>query len=108
MPSRPTDIRILEVRTDVEQHDYRAPIKFGGNIVRDVTILNVTLRVRNGAGNEAQGFGSMPMGNVWAWPPPPSPPVRGGGAGGVSPDESLAAMLERGELIEKEDRKSGV
>lgn len=91
MPSRSTDIRILEVRTDVEQHDYRSPIKFGGNIVRDVTILNVTLRVRNGTGSEAQGFGSMPMGNVWAWPPK-----------AVSPDDSLAAMLQLGELLKKE------
>lgn len=102
MQTRPTDIRILDIETNTEQYDYRAPIKFGGNVVRDVTILNVTIRVRNRAGDEAAGFGSMPIGNVWAWPPPPSPPARGGALGGVSPDESEAAMLQLADLLRDE------
>jgi L-alanine-DL-glutamate epimerase-like enolase superfamily enzyme len=33
-----------------------------------VTILNVHLTVESRAGRRTTGFGSMPLGNVWAWP----------------------------------------
>jgi L-alanine-DL-glutamate epimerase-like enolase superfamily enzyme len=33
-----------------------------------VTILNVNLVVDDRNGKSARGFGSMPLGNVWAWP----------------------------------------
>lgn len=47
---------------------YRTPIKFGGTEVDRVTLLNVRMRVSNRAGQSAEGFGSMPMGNVWSFP----------------------------------------
>jgi L-alanine-DL-glutamate epimerase-like enolase superfamily enzyme len=65
---RPTDIRVEDVRFDFEDYLYRTPIKFGGTAVDRVTLLNVTCRVRTRAGKTAEGFGSMPLGNVWAWP----------------------------------------
>jgi len=64
----PKDIRICEVKISYEDYDYRTPIKFGGNIVKAVTLLNVEMRVRNRVGKEAIGQGSMPMGNIWSWP----------------------------------------
>ncbi len=66
--SRPQDIRILEVRREFEDFTYRAPYQFGGRSVADVTLLNVTCRVRTGDGRESSGFGSMPLGNAWAFP----------------------------------------
>ena len=66
--ARPTDIRIVEVRHSFEDFKYRAPYQFGGRTVSDVTLLNVDVRVRTGAGKEAWGFGSMPLGNAWAFP----------------------------------------
>jgi L-alanine-DL-glutamate epimerase-like enolase superfamily enzyme len=63
-----TDIRIVEVRHSFEDFKYRAPYQFGGRTVSDVTLLNVDVRVRTGAGREAWGFGSMPLGNAWAFP----------------------------------------
>src|SRR5687768_7255412 len=69
--SRPTDIRILEVTHAFEDFKYRAPYQFGGRTVDDVTLLNVQCRVRTGAGREAWGFGSMPLGNAWAFPSAP-------------------------------------
>ena len=66
--SKATDIEILEATTEIEPLPFRTPLKFGGRVVSDVDILNVTVKVRNGQGKEASGFGSMPVGNVWAWP----------------------------------------
>ena len=43
-------------------------MQFGGRTVDRVTILNVRCRVRTGAGRDAWGFGSMTLGNAWAFP----------------------------------------
>ncbi|MDX9754514.1 MAG: enolase C-terminal domain-like protein [bacterium] len=61
-------IAITEVRTQFEDHLYRSPLKFGGVITDQVTLLNVWVRVKDTAGKEAEGFGSMPLGNVWSFP----------------------------------------
>lgn len=76
-----TDIRIDELRSSYEDYLYRAPYKFGGVMVDRVTLLNVNCRVLNKAGKSAKGFGSMPMGNMWAFPAP-----------GLSYDATLNAM----------------
>jgi L-alanine-DL-glutamate epimerase-like enolase superfamily enzyme len=80
---KPTDIRLLSVRSATEQIRFRAPLKFGGRVVTDVVLVNVTVEVEARQGRRGQGFGSMPMGNVWAWP-----------SAAVSVEQSLAAMLE--------------
>jgi L-alanine-DL-glutamate epimerase-like enolase superfamily enzyme len=69
--SRATDIRIVEVRHEFEEFLYRAPYQFGGRSVDRVTLLNVNCRVRTGGGRETWGFGSMPLGNAWAFPAVP-------------------------------------
>jgi L-alanine-DL-glutamate epimerase-like enolase superfamily enzyme len=69
--SRPRDARIVEVAHAFEEHRYRAPYQFGGRTVDHVTILNVDVRLRTGDGKEAWGFGSMPLGNAWAFPAVP-------------------------------------
>jgi len=76
---RPNDIRILEVRHQFEDFQYRAPYQFGGRSVDRVTLLNVTCRVRTNGGRESSGFGSMTLGNAWAFP-------------AVAHDVSLGAM----------------
>jgi len=86
--SKSTDIRILEVVADTEAFAYRSPIKFGGRVVRDVVLLHVTAQVETRDGRRAAGFGSMPMGNVWAWP-----------SSQVPPEASLAAMIDAGRRI---------
>ena len=67
-PPKPTDIRIEEVVFDYEDHLYRTPIKFGGVALDRATTLNVNVTVSTRAGKRARGFGSMPLGNVWAFP----------------------------------------
>jgi L-alanine-DL-glutamate epimerase-like enolase superfamily enzyme len=65
---RPTDIRVKDVSLGYEDVRYRTPIKFGGVALDRATLLNVTMTVETPAGTVARGFGSMPLGNVWAWP----------------------------------------
>ena len=65
---RPNDIHIVDVQHRFEEFRYRAPYQFGGRSVDRVTILNVDCRVRTGSGREAWGFGSMTLGNAWAFP----------------------------------------
>jgi hypothetical protein len=71
---RPTDIRIVELDHAFDEYRYRTPYQFGGRSVDRVTILNVNCRVRTGAGHEAWGFGSMTLGNAWAFPRSPRRP----------------------------------
>lgn len=65
---RSTDITVRDVGIAFEDHAYRTPIKFGGVVVDRVTLLNVTMTVESPTGKRGKGFGSMPLGNVWAWP----------------------------------------
>src|SRR6266481_4620908 len=66
--TKKTDIRIEDMSSSYEDYLYRAPIKFGGTVVDRATLLNVNCTVRTASGQVAKGFGSMPLGNVWAFP----------------------------------------
>ena len=63
-----TAITIRDVSLGYEDFHYRTQIKFGGVALDRVTLLNVNMVVEDGSGKTAKGFGSMPLGNVWAWP----------------------------------------
>lgn len=76
-----TDIRLRDVRLSYEDFRYRTPIKFGGVALDRVTILNVVVDVETLGGTIAHGFGSMPLGNVWAYP-----------SKAMTYDQTLAAM----------------
>jgi L-alanine-DL-glutamate epimerase-like enolase superfamily enzyme len=89
--SKPTDIRLTRVTTSTEQIDYRTPMKFGGRVVVDVVLLNVTAEVETRDGRRAEGFGSMPMSNVWAWP-----------TQRVPGDQALQAMIDLGRRLAAE------
>lgn len=65
---RGSDIAVLDANIGFEQLPFRAPLKFGGRIMADTLIANTQLRVRSRSGKEAVGLGSMPLGNIWAWP----------------------------------------
>jgi L-alanine-DL-glutamate epimerase-like enolase superfamily enzyme len=66
--SLPTAIRLVDVAFELEDFNYRTPIKFGGVAVEQATLANVTCQVESVNGKRAQGFGSMPLGNVWSFP----------------------------------------
>jgi L-alanine-DL-glutamate epimerase-like enolase superfamily enzyme len=80
---RSTDIRVRDLTFDYEDYRYRSPIKFGGMVLDRVTLLNVNMVVEDRLGKTATGFGSMPLGNVWAWP-----------TRALTYDQTLGAMKE--------------
>ena len=84
--SKQTDIRLCEVTSSTDHINFRAPIKFGGRVVTDVVLLNVTVQVETADGRRGRGFGSMPMGNIWAWP-----------TSLIPAEKTLTAMIELGE-----------
>jgi len=86
--ARATDIRLCEIAATRERIEYRTPIKFGGRVVSDVVLLHVTATVETLDGRRGVGIGSMPMGNVWAWP-----------SQRVSADQSLSAMTALGQRL---------
>jgi L-alanine-DL-glutamate epimerase-like enolase superfamily enzyme len=63
-----SDVRICAVEYRTEEYLYRTPIKFGGVAVDRATLLHVALTVETVGGVVAVGHGSMPLGNVWAFP----------------------------------------
>jgi L-alanine-DL-glutamate epimerase-like enolase superfamily enzyme len=77
-----TDVRILEISGSQQPLAYRTPIKFGGRVVRAVTIVDVSVTVKTRDGRTGKGHGSMPMGATWAWP-----------SSVVDDDAALEAML---------------
>lgn len=79
---KPTDIELKSIRSETQRIAYRSPMKFGGRVVNDATLLHVEVDVELLDGRTASGFGSMPMGNVWAWP-----------SQRLSNDDTLSAML---------------
>ncbi len=66
--SNSNDIQILDASCLVESVPYRTPLKFGGQVVDNALIANVQVIVSNRQGKEETGYGSMPLGNAWAWP----------------------------------------
>ena len=66
--SKPTEIPRKQVRSAGEQVHYRTPIKFGGRVLSEAMLFHVELDVEPRDGRRGTGLGSMPMGNVWAWP----------------------------------------
>jgi L-alanine-DL-glutamate epimerase-like enolase superfamily enzyme len=80
--SRGTDIRIVDAALRTRKINYRTPIKFGGRVVVDAVITDVTVDVETRQGTRARGYGSMPMSNAWSWP-----------SRQVAGEETLSALL---------------
>ena len=87
MPKQ-TDISLCEVTSSTDPIRLRTPIKFGGRVMTEIVLLNVTMEAETRDGRRGRGFGSMPMGNVWAWP-----------SQQVSAERTLAAMIELGQRL---------
>lgn len=90
-------VRIKDVSFGYEDFRYRTPIKFGGVALDRVTILNVDMTVETTGGKVSRGFGSMPLGNVWAWP-----------SKVMSYEQTLAAMKSATEVFANAYRKESV
>ncbi len=83
-----TDIVLKNVTSWTEHFAYRTPMKFGGRVVTNVTILNVKAEVESRSGMRGVGFGSMTMGNAWAWISPT-----------LTNEQTLDCMISMGQKI---------
>ncbi|MBN9118009.1 MAG: mandelate racemase/muconate lactonizing enzyme family protein [Planctomycetes bacterium] len=92
-----TDIRVRDVYFEYEDFRYRTPIKFGGVALDRATVLNVRVLVEGGDGRTATGSGSMPLGNVWAFP-----------SRVLTYDQTLAAMRFIASRVAQEYRACGL
>jgi L-alanine-DL-glutamate epimerase-like enolase superfamily enzyme len=63
-----TDIQIVSSELYLLPTRARCPLKFGHQVVTQVTCARVKLTVRNRAGQEAVGWGETPLNVEWAWP----------------------------------------
>lgn len=80
--SKATDVRIKDATCAVETLPFRTPLKFGGRVIDKALLINVDVEVESRDGKRhAAGFGSMPLGNIWAWP-----------SDKVTPDQSETCM----------------
>ncbi len=79
----PTELVDVQLSLRTERFAYRTPMKFGGRVVRDVTVASVDATVQNAAGQSGGGIGAMTMGVAWAWPDP-----------AVDGDAKLAVVLD--------------
>ncbi len=84
--SNPADVRILETRCSFEPLEFRTPLKFGGRVIDSTELINVEVDVERQDGRHATGLGSMPLGNIWAWP-----------SAEVTADQSAAAIKKLAE-----------
>jgi L-alanine-DL-glutamate epimerase-like enolase superfamily enzyme len=75
------DIRVREVSTSLQRHEYRTPLKFGGIPNTHATVLTVKMVVEGVDGRRATGEGAMPLGNAWSFP-----------SKTVTPERTLGAM----------------
>ena len=88
MSSKTTDVRILDARISFTPVQFRAPLKFGGRIVTETKLINSEITVQRRDGQQASGHGSMPVGNVWAWP-----------SEQMMPEETERAMVAYAECV---------
>jgi len=87
--SKATDVCLKEVNCSFEPIVFRTPLKFGGRVIDKSFLINVdvTVETRDGKHRES-GFGSMPVGNIWAWP-----------SDKVTADQSEDAMKQFAEAV---------
>lgn len=83
-----SDIRVVEAAVTFEPCPFRSPLKFGGRVVDRSQLINVQVTVESRGKRHSTGMGSMPVGNVWAWP-----------SDVVGPQQTEQAMLNFAEEV---------
>lgn len=66
--TRTTDIHPIGAALYFLPVETRVPLKFGPEVLTHVTCARVRLRVRDGRGRVAEGWGETPLSVQWVWP----------------------------------------
>jgi L-alanine-DL-glutamate epimerase-like enolase superfamily enzyme len=67
MPKR-TDVRPVGTALYYLPVETRMPLKFGPETLTSVTLARARMRVQDGTGAEAEGWGETPLSVQWVWP----------------------------------------
>lgn len=65
-----TDIKPVSVSLYFISVDTRVPLKFGSEVLTNVTCARVCLEVEDRQGRRAKGWGETPLSVQWTWPSP--------------------------------------
>lgn len=63
-----TDARVVGVALHYIPIQNRVPLKFGKETLTQVTCARARIRIRDRAGNHAEGWGETPLSVTWVWP----------------------------------------
>jgi L-alanine-DL-glutamate epimerase-like enolase superfamily enzyme len=80
------DVRVLEAQPYFSVERARSPLKFGAVVVDGCTVVHARVRVENGAGQAADGWGAIPLSDFWSWP--------GKLVGHEQRDQAMRALVE--------------
>ena len=67
-PPRATAVGIADVSLYFLPVEMRVPLKFGSQVLTSVTCARACVRVEDGEGNAAEGWGETPLSAGWVWP----------------------------------------
>lgn len=65
---KPTDVRPVDVSLYFLPIETRIPLKFGPQTLTHVTLARACMRIQDGSGNTAIGWGETPLSVQWVWP----------------------------------------
>jgi L-alanine-DL-glutamate epimerase-like enolase superfamily enzyme len=68
--SKSTDIKVLDTALYYLPVNTRVPLKFGKETVTHAKCARVHMKVENGEGKVAEGWGETPLSVTWVWPAP--------------------------------------
>ena len=63
-----SDIKVKEIRLKFQKEPFRFPLKFGTVVMEEMVYCYSQVVVENRKGKVATGWGSMPLGILWAFP----------------------------------------
>jgi L-alanine-DL-glutamate epimerase-like enolase superfamily enzyme len=87
--SKHSKLAVVESETEKYPFAYRFPLKFGGRVVKDVTVFRVSLTLEDKSRKKpSHGLGEMTMGTAWAWP-----------TNALSPEMALKTVIVLAERI---------
>jgi len=66
--AKPTDVKVIGASVYFLPVGTRVPLKFGTETLTEVTCARVRIRVVDGEGHAADGWGETPLSVQWVWP----------------------------------------